>query len=67
MNFSQARSNIILIIKTYSLYLIRNILSNIKSCVLKRINFLFRINQKKLNSLIRRIAHIMLLEKQDLI
>ena len=46
MNFSQTRSNIILILETYSLYLIRNILSNIKSYVLKRINFLFRINQK---------------------
>ena len=39
----------------------KNILRNVKSGVLRRINVLFKINQKNLDSLIGRTAHIMFL------
>ena len=40
----------------------KNILKNVKSEVLRRVNVLFKINQKNLDSLIGRTAHIMFLE-----
>ena len=46
--------------------MVRNILNHVKSGVLRRINVVFKIDQKNLDSLIGRTAHIMFLENQDL-
>jgi hypothetical protein len=44
--------------------MVRNLLKNVKSGVLRRINVIFQIGQKSLDSLIGRTAHIMFLENQ---
>lgn len=46
--------------------MVRNILRNIKSRVLRRISVVFKIEQKNLDSLIGRTAHIMFLESHEL-
>jgi hypothetical protein len=44
--------------------MVKNILKNVKSGVIRRINVIFQIGQKNLDSLIGRTAHIMFLENQ---
>lgn len=46
--------------------MVKNILKNVKSEVLRRVDVLFKISQKNLDSLIGRTAHIMFLENHDL-
>lgn len=46
--------------------MVRNVLKNVKSGVLRRINVIFQIGQKNLDSLIGRTAHILFLENQQL-
>jgi hypothetical protein len=46
--------------------MVRNLLKNVKSGVLRRVNVVFQIGQKSLDSLIGRTAHIMFLENQEL-
>ena len=46
--------------------MVRNVLKNVGSGVLRRINVVFKIGEKNLDSLIGRTAHIMFLENQDL-
>lgn len=46
--------------------MVKNILRNVKSGVIRRINVVFQIGQKNLDSLIGRTAHIMFLENQEL-
>lgn len=47
--------------------MVENILKNVKSGVLRRINVFFEIGEKNLDSLIGRTAHIKFLESQELI
>jgi hypothetical protein len=44
----------------------KNLMKNIGSGVLRRVNVIFKIGQKNLDSLIGRTAHIMFLENQEL-
>ena len=46
--------------------MVKNILKNVKSGCLRRINVLFEIGERNLDSLIGRTAHILFLESQEL-